>query len=93
MKTITKYWQAIVSDSTGQYFLALQNTNSVPSDIYRSTDFGSTFSVVSSAPTTATYGQWMGLASSSDFNYLGAIVFQGLLYISTSSKILISHNL
>jgi len=71
-------WQSIASDASGQHLAACVNGGG----IYTSSNYGSTWTQQSDAPTNAI---WFSIASSSDGINLAAVVQGGGIYTSSNS--------
>jgi hypothetical protein len=69
--------QSVAADSTGQYVVAMIDTGAV----YRSADYGATFSQLTSVPASQNYG----IVSSSDGTRLVLISSAGAVYVSANS--------
>jgi uncharacterized repeat protein (TIGR02543 family) len=77
---ISANWRGLAMSSNGQNIVGVINSTSGTRGIYRSTDYGSTWTQVS------TIGRaYRGVASSSDGTVLAAIVDDGGIYVSTNS--------
>ncbi len=77
---VSAAWRGVAMSSDGHYMVGVINATSGNRGIYRSTDYGATWTQINS-----TGRSYRGVASSSDGTVLAAIVNSGGIYVSTES--------